>query len=145
MPSRRRLRLAEAGQIGRDQTVAIGKQRDEVAEHVACRRETVQQQDDRRIARSGFAVEHVDVADPLRAKLYLRHRHLPRSLERGGGMPATGDTGDGRDGHQEPQGVAAMQLVRPTVHRRPHLFTGSRYALRNAGEWPSFEWLDFRI
>ncbi len=44
----RHVGLAEARQIGSDDVEAIGQQRDEVAEHVACARKAVQQQQLRR-------------------------------------------------------------------------------------------------
>ena len=49
LAARRHVGLAEAGQIGRDDVKAIGKKRDEVAEHVARAREAVQQQQRRRV------------------------------------------------------------------------------------------------
>src|SRR5437879_3216902 len=56
---RRHLRLTKAGQIGRHQMKAIGEMRDEVTEHVARARETVKQQQRRRIRRPCLAVEYL--------------------------------------------------------------------------------------
>lgn len=42
--TRRGLRAAKAGQIRRDHAVTVGKQRDELAEHVAGCRKTVEQE-----------------------------------------------------------------------------------------------------
>ena len=39
----RHVGLAEAGKIRRDQVKPVGQQRDQVAEHMACTRKTVQQ------------------------------------------------------------------------------------------------------
>jgi hypothetical protein len=51
-------RLAEAGQVGRDQVKVVGQERYQVAEHVARRREAVQQQHRGRVGGSGLPVEH---------------------------------------------------------------------------------------
>jgi hypothetical protein len=52
------LRLAETGQIGRDDVKLIGDHRDQRAEHVAGRREAVHEQQRGRVGRSGLPVEH---------------------------------------------------------------------------------------
>ena len=65
--ARRRLGLSEAGQVGSDHTVAVGQRADQVAEHVARRREAMQQQDDGRFDGTGLSVEDVHVADTLGA------------------------------------------------------------------------------
>ena len=58
--ARRHVRLAEARQIGRDDVEAVGQQRDEIAEHVARRREAVQQQQLRRIGGARLAIENLE-------------------------------------------------------------------------------------
>ena len=65
--ARRRRRLSEARQVGRDHAEAPAKQRDEVAEHVARAREAVQQQDGRRRGVAGRAIEEFEAVDVDRA------------------------------------------------------------------------------
>ncbi len=64
-PGRRR--VAEAREIGGDDAVAIGQEWDQIAEHVRGGREAVQQEEDRRIARTRLPVEDADIADLLGA------------------------------------------------------------------------------
>ncbi len=64
-PAWRCLGLAEARQVRRNKPIAIGQKRNQVAKHVAGRRETMQQQDNRRVRRSCLAIEYVDFADWL--------------------------------------------------------------------------------
>ena len=58
--ARRHVRLAEAGQIGRDDVEAIREQRDQITEHVAGARKAMQQQQLRRIRRPGLAIEDLE-------------------------------------------------------------------------------------
>ena len=55
--------FAKSWVIGRDDVVAVRERRDQVAEHVRRGRKAVQQQHDRRIRGSCFAVEDVDPVD----------------------------------------------------------------------------------
>ncbi|MNL49221.1 hypothetical protein D3C87_1721370 [compost metagenome] len=56
----RRIAIAEARIVRRDHPVAIGKQRDEVAEHVRRRGKAVQEKHDRRILAAGLAIKDLD-------------------------------------------------------------------------------------
>ena len=60
LASLRHVRSSEAGQIGRHEMKAIGETGDEVAEHVARARETMEQQERRRVRRARLAVEDID-------------------------------------------------------------------------------------
>jgi hypothetical protein len=59
----RRVGLTETGKVGRDHVKPIRESRDEVAEHMAGARETVQQQDRLSVFRSRLATEDVEAAD----------------------------------------------------------------------------------
>src|SRR5262249_55522922 len=61
--ARGHVRLSEAGQIGRHDVEAVSKMRDEVAEHVARARKTVQQQQRRRALGPRLAVEDLEAVD----------------------------------------------------------------------------------
>src|ERR1700751_3563114 len=61
--SRRHRRLAEAGQVRRDEVEFAGKQRNQVAEHVARSRKAVQQKQLRRTDILRLAIEHLDAVD----------------------------------------------------------------------------------
>src|SRR5882724_45558 len=54
---RRHVRLAETWQVGRDDVEAIGQERDEVPEHMACAWEAMKQQQRGRAGSSGVAIE----------------------------------------------------------------------------------------
>jgi len=64
----RHVGLAEAGKIGCDDAEAISEQRDKVAEHMARTRETVQEQDRRRMFWSRLAGKN---ADPVHVDLVV--------------------------------------------------------------------------
>jgi hypothetical protein len=55
--------LPEAGKVGCDDMKAIGQQRNEVPEHVARTRETMQQQQRRCVLGARFAVEDVEAVN----------------------------------------------------------------------------------
>ena len=57
------LRLSEAGQIRRHDVKAVGELRDEVAEHMTCARETMKQQQRRRVLWTRLAIEELQAVD----------------------------------------------------------------------------------
>src|SRR5262249_19045217 len=54
---------SEAGQIGCNYVIALSKNRNEVAEHVRRRGESVEQQDGRSVPGAGLAIEDAGIAD----------------------------------------------------------------------------------
>jgi hypothetical protein len=78
-----RAAFAKSWIVGRDDVIAIRERRDQVAEHVRRSRKAVQQQHDRRICRSCFAVEDVDPVDLGCAVVNDRNRGLLRCALRG--------------------------------------------------------------
>ena len=73
----RHVRLAEAGQVGRDQVKLVGQERYQVAEHVARRRVAVQQQQRGRVGRPGLPVEHAQTVHVGRAVGDVSHVSPP--------------------------------------------------------------------
>jgi hypothetical protein len=59
MAAARHVGLSEARQIGRDDVKAVGQERDEVPEHRAGARESMEQQELRGVRRAGLAIEDV--------------------------------------------------------------------------------------
>src|SRR5262249_49056862 len=59
----RHVRLAEAGQIGRNHMKSVGELRNEIAEHVACGRKAVQQKERRSVGATSLPVEDFSAAD----------------------------------------------------------------------------------
>src|SRR5690606_23815207 len=87
LPARRGTGETEARQVRRDDVVAVGQRRDDVAVHVRGGREPVQQQDGGRGGLARLPVEHFDVSD-----LHLAVVHLGR----GGRRRYRGVCGSGR-------------------------------------------------
>ena len=98
---------AETGIVRRDDMVAVGQQRHEVAEHMGGGREAVQQEHHRRVGGPGLAVEDVDAVDLRGVKMDRRYRLLfggiggPRGGERGREEEARGKGQDGGAGFEE--------------------------------------------
>ena len=67
--SRRHVGLTEPRKVRRDDMKSVGKERDQVAEHVARAREAVQQQQHRRISWARLAIENLETIDIGRAVL----------------------------------------------------------------------------
>jgi len=59
---------------------AIGKQRDEIPEHVACAREAVQQQERRGMRRAGLAIEDLQSVHVDGSIVDGSHRYSPGYL-----------------------------------------------------------------
>src|SRR5262249_35106613 len=59
----RHVRLAKAGQIGRNHMKSVGELRNEIAEHVACSWKAVQQKERRSVRATGLSVEDFDAVD----------------------------------------------------------------------------------
>ncbi|KQT44590.1 hypothetical protein ASG43_14820 [Aureimonas sp. Leaf454] len=75
--ARRRLRLAEAGKVGRDEMEAVGEQRNEIAEHMARRGKAVQEQRRRIRAVACFAIEDRNAVDVDGPNANLCHARSP--------------------------------------------------------------------
>ena len=123
----RRIALAEARVVRRDDMVAVGQGGNEVAEHVRRGRETVQQQHDRRLGRAGLAIEDLDAIDrrgPVmgdhRAGLCGGLRGAGRGGE-GGGV-GQGDAGEKRD--REGENRAGAGHLGLSCLRRPSTTSG---------------------
>ena len=65
--SLRHVGLTEPGKVRRDHEESIGEQRDQITKHVARARETVQQQQLRRIGWPRFTIEDLETVDIGRA------------------------------------------------------------------------------
>src|SRR5262249_55879316 len=61
--ARRHVGLAETGKVGRDEVEFVGKQRNEIAEHVSGARKAVQEKQLRRAGSLRLAIEHFDAVD----------------------------------------------------------------------------------
>jgi hypothetical protein len=69
----RHIGLTKPGKIGRDEVKPIREKRDEVAEHMAGARKTVQQQDRRGVFRARLTIEDVEPVDVDLPETDLRH------------------------------------------------------------------------
>src|SRR5262249_1997752 len=58
--ARKQVGTPEAGQIWRYKMKPIREKRDQIAEHMACARKTMQEQDCRRLRRAGFAIRNLE-------------------------------------------------------------------------------------
>ncbi len=77
--ARRQIGLSEPGQIRRDNMKTVGKQRNEIAKHVAAGRESMEQQQRWGICRSGLPVKDLHPVDADRPIGDFRHESfLPR-------------------------------------------------------------------
>jgi hypothetical protein len=75
----RRVGEAEAEVVRGDHAVAVGEQRDQVAEHVRAGRKPVQQKENGRVSRSGLAVEERATLDGGVA--VVDGAHVPNSFK----------------------------------------------------------------
>ena len=96
--------LAKARIVRRDHMIAIGQQRDQVAEHVRRRREAVEQQHHRAVGGAGFAIEHLDAIDRGAAIMDRGGRGLRGDGARGrGDRVGRGSDAGGRQQHRNDQ------------------------------------------
>src|SRR5262249_49852283 len=73
---RRHVGLTEPGKVRRNDVKFVSKKRDQVAEHVACARETMQEQQLGRALRSRIAIEELETVDIGRAIFNGGHQTL---------------------------------------------------------------------
>jgi hypothetical protein len=71
------VRFTEAGQVRGNDVKPVGEQRDQLAEHVARGRETMQEHQGRCVSRSGLPVEHRQTSYVCRAVSDITHKSSP--------------------------------------------------------------------
>jgi hypothetical protein len=82
----RHVRLTKTGQVRRHKVKALGKERDQITEHVAGAWEAMQQKERGSIGPTGFSIEYLEAVDFGRAVIDGGHGRLPEEVSRARGV-----------------------------------------------------------